>query len=77
MARPAPAPAPMPTLEDRIEAIHAEIEAMIEARVDEAAASAPGVPKDAIRRLIINRATNRMFCHCAVWAHLLNDPHIA
>ena len=66
-----------PTLEDRVEAIHNEIESMIEASVDQAAACAPGVPKDAIRQLIINKAANRRFCHCAVWAFLLNDPHIA
>jgi hypothetical protein len=74
LLKPKAAP-PSRSLEDRIEEIHSEINAMIDARVEETAQQCPGVPRDMLRQLIVVRATGGL-CRCAVWAHLKHDPNI-
>ena len=50
-----------PTLEDRIEQIRAEIERVVQDRVDVVAKESPGVPKGVIRNLLVARAPS---CAC-------------
>jgi len=50
-----------PTLEDRIEQIRAEIERVVQDRVEIVAKESPGVPKGVIRNLLIARAPS---CAC-------------
>jgi hypothetical protein len=50
------------SLEERIADLHEEIEALIEARIDELAAQTPGVPKGCIRQAVFGRAGG---CLCA------------
>jgi len=50
-----------PTLEDRIEQIRAEIERVVQERVDVVAKESPGVPKGVIRNLLVARAPS---CAC-------------
>jgi len=45
-----------PTLEERIKNIRADIETIIDARVDVVSKESPGVPKGAIRNLLTARA---------------------
>jgi hypothetical protein len=49
------------SLEDRIEMIRAEIERVVQDRVDTIARESPGVPKGVIRNLLIARAPS---CAC-------------
>jgi hypothetical protein len=49
--RPAPAPTRASTLDERIAAIHADMEAIIEDRIAVEAASAVGVPRQVIRQM--------------------------
>ena len=56
-----------PTLEDRIRDIRADIETMIDARVDAVAKESPGVPKGVIRNLLTARAPG---CACAQYLEL-------
>jgi hypothetical protein len=57
----------MPTLEERIKDLRAEIEAIIEARVDDVAEASPGVPRGVIRNLLTARAPA---CACAQYLEL-------
>jgi hypothetical protein len=50
-----------PTLKERIAAVHAEIDDLIAARIDEVAASAPGIPKANLEMMMFARADG---CHC-------------
>ena len=50
-----------PTLEDRIEQLRAEIERVVQDRVDAVAKESPGVPKWVIRNLLTARAPS---CAC-------------
>jgi hypothetical protein len=54
-------PAVKPTLADRIASVHAEIERLIAARIEEVAASAPGIPKANLEMMMFARADG---CHC-------------
>jgi hypothetical protein len=45
-------PLTVPTLDQRLDAILEELEAVIDARTDEMCADAPGVPRLVIRRLL-------------------------
>ncbi|WP_315704530.1 MULTISPECIES: hypothetical protein [unclassified Bradyrhizobium] len=56
-----------PSLEERIKAIRAEIEAVIEARVAAVAQDSPGVPSGVIRNLLTARAPS---CACAQYLEL-------
>jgi hypothetical protein len=58
-----------PTLpiEDRIKQIRAEIEAIIDARVEAVAKESPGVPRGVIRNLLTARAPA---CPCAQYLEL-------
>lgn len=58
---------PAPQLEDRIRDIRAEIEAIIDARVDVVARESPGVPPGVIRNLLTARAPA---CPCAQYLEL-------
>jgi hypothetical protein len=63
----APALKPPPTLPlniDRIKALHADIEAYIDARVAEEAAAVPGVPAVRIRHDLMLRAGG---CQCRAY----------
>jgi hypothetical protein len=55
------------TLEDRIKTLRAEVEAVIEARVDAVAKDSPGVPKGVIRNLLTARAPG---CSCTQFLEL-------
>jgi hypothetical protein len=57
-------------LEDRILALRAEIEAMIDAKVIELKKTCEGVPIQVLRNLISNRAPN---CPCAQALDLLRS----
>jgi hypothetical protein len=57
----------IPTLEERIRLIRADIEAMIDARVDAVAKESPGVPPGVIRNLLTARAPA---CPCAQYLEL-------
>jgi hypothetical protein len=57
----------VPTLEERIRLIRADIEAMIDARVDAVAKESPGVPPGVIRNLLTARAPA---CPCAQYLEL-------
>jgi hypothetical protein len=59
----------IPTLRERIDALHEEIEMLIEIRVDEIARTCPGVHRLGIRQRIENRTHG---CKCAV-ARLINE----
>jgi hypothetical protein len=48
--------ATQPTLEERIKALHTELEAVIAAYVDERAAVCPGVPRASVENSILARA---------------------
>jgi len=56
-----------PALEDRIKDIRAEIDAVINLRVDAVAKDSPGVPKGVIRNLLVARAPA---CPCAQYLEL-------
>jgi hypothetical protein len=56
-----------PPLEDRIRDIRAEIEAIIDARVEVVARASPGVPPGVIRNLLTARAPA---CPCAQYLEL-------
>ena len=56
-----------PPLEDRIKQVRAEIEAIIDARVDAVAKQSPGVPPGVIRNLLTARAPA---CPCAQYLEL-------
>lgn len=58
-----------PPLEDRIKQMRAEIEAIIDARVDAVAKQSPGVPPGVIRNLLTARAPA---CPCAQYLEM--DP---
>jgi hypothetical protein len=55
------------TLEDRIKNLRAEVEAVIDARVDAVATDSPGVPKGVIRNLLTARASG---CPCTQYLEL-------
>jgi len=57
----------IPTLEERISQIRADIEAIIDARVDAVAKESPGVPPGVIRNLLTARAPA---CPCAQYLEL-------
>jgi hypothetical protein len=63
-------PADAPTLQERIQALHDEIDALVAARVDEIALDAPGVPKRSIEQLAFARAGG---CRCAKVALLQQE----
>jgi hypothetical protein len=63
-------PLQMPTLEDRIQDIRNEIDAIIAARVEAIAKQSPGVPAGVIRNLVIARAPG---CSCAQYLELSRD----
>jgi hypothetical protein len=56
-----------PPLEDRVKQVRAEIEAIIDARVDAVAKQSPGVPPGVIRNLLTARAPA---CPCAQYLEL-------
>lgn len=56
-----------PTLEERIRLVRADIETVIEARVDAVAKESPGVPLGVIRNLLTARAPA---CPCAQYLEL-------
>jgi hypothetical protein len=56
-----------PPLQDRINQVRAEIEAIINARVDVVARQSPGVPPGVIRNLLTARAPA---CPCAQYLEL-------
>ena len=56
-----------PTLEERIKQVRADIEAMIDARVDAVTKESPGVPSGVIRNLLTARAPA---CPCAQYLEL-------
>ncbi len=58
---------PAPQLEDRIRDIRAEIEAIIDARVNVVASESPGVPPGVIRNLLTARAPA---CPCTQYLEL-------
>ena len=58
---------PAAPLEERIQQIRAEIEAVIDARVDVVARESPGVPPGVIRNLLTARAPA---CPCAQYLEL-------
>ena len=58
-----------PTLEARIRQVRAEVEAIIDERVDTVAKESPGVPPGVIRNLLTARAPA---CPCAQYLEL--DP---
>lgn len=60
----------LPTLEDRIEQIRTEVEAIIEARVAAVAEQTPGVPTGVIRNLITARTPA---CACAQYLALKRE----
>lgn len=56
-----------PSLDDRIREIRAEIEAIIDTRVEAVAKESPGVPQGVIRNLLTARAPA---CPCAQYLEL-------
>jgi hypothetical protein len=58
---------PTPRIEDRIKHIRADIEAVIEARVEMVAKESPGVPRGVIRNLLTARAPA---CACAQYLEI-------
>jgi hypothetical protein len=54
----------LPTLAERIEMIHEEIDDLIAQRVDELAAMSPGVPRGSIEKIVTARASG--FCRCMI-----------
>lgn len=60
-------PARTPNLEERIKAIRAEIDEIIEARAKAVAKDSPGVPTGVIRNLLTARAPA---CACAQYLEL-------
>ena len=56
-----------PTLEERIRQIRADIEAIVDARVELVAKESPGVPPGVIRNLLTARAPA---CPCAQYLEL-------
>jgi hypothetical protein len=69
MAKTAAAVIPEPTLLERIAALHAEIDALIEAETDKLAD--PLVPRDVMRNLLLARAIGGL-CRCR-WAKALHE----
>ena len=59
-----------PTLSDRIEALRAEINALIDARVREIAKDAPGVPEGVIRNILVARGGG---CECQQYLALVKS----
>jgi hypothetical protein len=59
-----------PKLEERIAQVRADIEAVINARVDAVAKESPGVPSGVIRNLLTARAPA---CPCAQYLELNTD----
>ena len=57
----------IPTLEERIRLVRADIEAIIDARVNVVAKESPGVPSGVIRNLLTARAPA---CPCAQYLEL-------
>lgn len=55
------------TLDDRIEELRAEIDSIIDARVEAIADQSPGVPPGVIRNLLTARAPS---CRCAQYLEL-------
>jgi hypothetical protein len=51
----------IPSLEERIKALHEEIEAVIEKHVDISAASVTAIPRETLRRCLVARAGG---CRC-------------
>lgn len=60
----------IPALEERIKQIRAEIDAVVNARVDAVAKDSPGVPRGVIRNLLIARAPA---CACAQYLELRRE----
>jgi hypothetical protein len=56
-----------PTLEDRIIALRADVDAIIDARVEAVAKESPGVPRGVIRGLLTARAAG---CRCTQYLEL-------
>ena len=48
--------AAMPSLEERIKALHEEIDAVIEKHVDISAANVTAIPRETLRRCLVGRA---------------------
>ena len=59
-----------PRLEQRIEELRAEIDAIIDARVEKIAGESPGVPAGVIRNLLTARAPS---CRCAQYLALCSE----
>jgi hypothetical protein len=60
-----------PSLTQRIEKIHQEIEALIAQHVDALAATTPGVPKGVLEQVVFSRARG---CRCAEHDILCKRP---
>ncbi len=59
-----------PTLESRIEQVRAEIERVVQDRVETIAKQSPGVPKGVIRNLLVARAPS---CACEQYLMLRRE----
>jgi putative N-acetylmannosamine-6-phosphate epimerase len=51
----------IPSLEERIKALHEEIDALIERQVDISAANVTAIPRETLRRCLVGRAGG---CRC-------------
>lgn len=58
------------SLKARIEELRAEIDSIIDARVEKIASQSPGVPSGVIRNLLTARAPS---CRCAQYLDLCSD----
>ncbi len=56
------------SLEDRIEALRAEIDLFVDKRTAQIKKQCPGVPDDVLRNLLVARAPS---CQCAAFLHIL------
>ena len=64
MLRPPPNPPPSPLNEQRIKSLRTEIDAFIDARVENERANCPGIPAGVLRNLLTARSGG---CQCEAW----------
>lgn len=57
-------------LEERIRKLREEIDAIVDARVDETATDSPGIPKEVLRQMLTARATG---CQCSQYLQLTKE----
>ena len=58
------------TIEERIEILHNEIDALVEKHVDKIKEGAPTIPRTVLAALAIARADGTARCKCGVYKHL-------